>query len=96
MISQFQLRMCGTSIAGKLQRGILNRSENQAFFNYFHSKAFFLILIHVRFTFRKYVTKIECLCKYSNHYFVFLNRGYISCSGQYIFRKYWKKYYTLF
>ena len=70
-ISQFQMHMCETLMVGKLQHGILNRCENQAFFNYFHSKFFFLILVHVCFTFWKYVTKIECLCKYSNHCFVF-------------------------
>ena len=79
----------------KLQHGILNHCKNQAFFNYFHFKIFFLILVHACFTFRKCVTKIECLYKYSNHCFVFLNREYISYSGQHIFRKYWKEYYTL-
>ena len=32
-----------------------------------YSKVFFLILVRVCFIFRKYVTIIECLCKYSNH-----------------------------
>ena len=59
------------SMIGNLQHGILNCCENQAFFNYFHSKVFFLIFVHVCFTFQKYVTKIECLCKYSNYCFVF-------------------------
>ena len=66
-ISEFQLHMCETSMVGKLQHGILNRCGNQAFFNYFHSKVFFLILVRVCFTFRKYVTKIEILRKYLNH-----------------------------
>ena len=70
-ISQFQLHMCETSMIGKLEHGILNYCENQAFFNYFYSKVFFLIFVHVCFTFQKYVTKIECLCKYSNYCFVF-------------------------
>ena len=95
MISQFQLRMCETSMVGKLQYGISNRCENQVFFNYFHSKVFFLILVNVCFTFRKNVSKIECLWKYSNHCFVFLNREYIFYSAQYICRKCWKEYYTL-
>ena len=79
-ILKFQLRMCETSVVGRLQHGVSNRCEKQAFFNYFHSKVFFLILVNVCFTFRKYVTKFECLCKYSNHSFVFLNREYIFCS----------------
>ena len=70
-ILQFQLRMCKNSMVGKLQHGILNRCENQAFFNYFHSKLFFFILVHVCFTFREFITKIECQCKYSNHFLVF-------------------------
>ena len=71
MISQFQLRLCETLMVGKLQHGILNRWEHQAFFNYFCSKVFFLILVDVCFTFRKCVTIIECLCKYSNHWLLF-------------------------
>ena len=93
---QFQLRMCQTLMVCKLQYGISNRCENKAFFNYFHSKVFFLILVNVCLTFRKYVTKIECLCKYSNHCSVFLNREYIFHSAQDIFRKYSKEYYTLY
>ena len=59
-------------MVGKGQHGILNCSENIAIFIYFHSKDFFLILVHVCFTFGEYVTKIECLCKYSNHWLYFL------------------------
>ena len=70
-MSQFQLRMCKTSMVGKLQHGISNRYENQAFFNYFHSKVFFLILVNVCFTFRKNITKTKRLWKDSNHFFVF-------------------------
>ena len=51
------------SMVGKLQLGISNCFENQAFFNYFDPKVFFLILVNVCFTFQKYVTKTECLCK---------------------------------
>ena len=54
-------------MVGKFQQGILNHLENQACFNYLHSNVFFLILVHVCFTFRKYITLIQCLCKYSNH-----------------------------
>ena len=67
MISQFQLRMCETSMVGKLRHGILSRCKTKAFINYLYSKVFFLILVRVCFIFRKYVTIIECLCKYSNH-----------------------------
>ena len=66
-ISQFQLHISKTLMVGKLQHGILNCWENQAFFNYFQSKVFSLILVHVHFTFQKYITIIECLCKYLNH-----------------------------
>ena len=34
-------------MVGKLQHDISNHSENQAFFNYFYSKVFFLILVNV-------------------------------------------------
>ena len=53
------------------------------------------ILVHVCFTFPKYDTKIECLCKYSNNCFVFLNWKYTSYFAQYIFSKYWKEYHSL-
>ena len=76
--------MCETPMVGKHQHGKLNRCKNQAFLNYFHSKVFFFTLVHVCFTFRKYVTKIECLCKYSNHCFVFLNKEYNSYSATYL------------
>ena len=95
MISQFQLHMCKRSMLDKLQHGILNQGKKTSLFNYFHSKVFFLILVHVCCPFRKYVTLIECLCKYSNHCLIFLNREYIFYSAQYIFRKYWKEKYTL-
>ena len=49
----------------------IESQQKPSFFNYFHSKVFFFILDHVCFTFRIYVTKMECLCKYSNHCFVF-------------------------
>ena len=51
------------SMVGKLQHSISTWCENQAFFNYFHPKVFFHTLVNVCFTFQKYVTKIECLCK---------------------------------
>ena len=57
MISQFQLRMWETSMVGKLQHGISSRCENQAFFNYFHSKVFFLILVNVCLTFENMLPK---------------------------------------
>ena len=49
----------------------------------------FLILVHVCFTFWKYVTIIECLCKYSNHclffwignVFLFLLSTYLGNTG---------------
>ena len=62
------------NIDSKFQHGILNRCANQTFFNYFHSTLFFLILAHVYLTFRYHnVTIMECLIKYSNHYFLFSN-----------------------
>ena len=78
----------------KLEQGILNRCENQAFLNFFHSKVFFFILIHVPF--QKDVTIIECLFKYSNHCLLFMNREDISYLAQYIFRKYLQESYTFF
>ena len=73
-ISQFQLHISETPMVGKLQHGILNCWENQAFFNYFQSKVFFLILVHVHCTFQKYIIITECLCSLQstlNQCFVF-------------------------
>ena len=93
---KFQLSICQALIVGKFQHAILNCYKNQAFFNYFRFKDSFLIHVVVCFTFRKYVTIIEYLCKYSNHCFLFLSTEYISYSAQYIFtRKYWQEYYTI-
>ena len=96
-ISQFQLCMCETSMASKLQHCILNCCENQeAFFNFFHLKVSFLILLmHIYFTFQKYVIIIKCIWKYLNPWLPFLNREDISYYVQYIFRKYWQEYHIL-
>ena len=88
-----QLRMCQTLMVGKLQNGILNHCKNLAFFNYFHSKVFFVILahaMHVCLLFEKisYHNQMPMQIFKSHHCFLFLNkRAYISYSTCW-FRKY--------
>ena len=91
-ISQIHLRMWEILMVDKLKKDILNPCENQAFFNNFHSKVLFFILVHVPF--QKDTIIIECLCKYSNHCLLFMNREDISYLAQHIFRKYLQEYYT--
>ena len=87
--------MSETSMVGKLQHSILNRCENRAFFNYFHSKVSFLSSSMFVLLFEKMLQKLNAYANIRIIASFFLNREYICYSGQCIFRKYWKEYYTL-
>ena len=82
-------------MVGKLQHGILNRSENQAFLTTSTQKFSFLSSSMFVLLFENMLPKSNAYANIRIIATFFLNREYISYSAQYIFRKYWKEYYTL-
>ena len=94
MISQFQL-WNHVLASGKPQHGISSRCENQAFLTTSILKFSFLSSSMFALLFENMLPKSNGYANIQIIASLFWIRNIFSNSAHYIFRKYWKEYYTL-